>query len=346
MPRLPQPGGDQDVWGDILNNFLQVEHKADGTLKKAGDISKAKSDAAQALTDAAAAQSAANNAVQSVSAGANVSVDNSDPQNPIISASGVGGATDHGALTGLGDDDHPQYHTDARGDARYYTQSQIDTSLSGKSDTGHSHDGRYYTEAELDAGQLDNRYYTEGEVDTALSGKSDTTHNHDGDYATSTHNHDASYATAAQGSLADTSVQPGDNVSDLVNDANYATQTELSTHAGDTTSVHGIADTSALETQSGAQTKANTAESNANSYTDSEIAGLDVGNATQIQSRAVAATAPTDGQALVWNDTGSTWQPGDASGGASYIEGDGIAKVTVATTAPTSPNVGDIWVQT
>lgn len=30
-----------------------------------------------------------------------------------------GGVTDHGALTGLGDDDHTQYHTDARGDARY-----------------------------------------------------------------------------------------------------------------------------------------------------------------------------------------------------------------------------------
>lgn len=30
-----------------------------------------------------------------------------------------GGVTDHGALTGLGDDDHAQYHTDARGDARY-----------------------------------------------------------------------------------------------------------------------------------------------------------------------------------------------------------------------------------
>lgn len=29
------------------------------------------------------------------------------------------GVTDHGALTGLGDDDHSQYHNDARGDARY-----------------------------------------------------------------------------------------------------------------------------------------------------------------------------------------------------------------------------------
>ncbi len=29
------------------------------------------------------------------------------------------GVTDHGALTGLGDDDHTQYHNDSRGDARY-----------------------------------------------------------------------------------------------------------------------------------------------------------------------------------------------------------------------------------
>lgn len=27
---------------------------------------------------------------------------------------GASGVTDHGALTGLGDDDHSQYHTDAR----------------------------------------------------------------------------------------------------------------------------------------------------------------------------------------------------------------------------------------
>ncbi len=52
--------------------------------------------------------------------------------------------TDHGGLSGLGDDDHAQYHNDARGDARYYT------------------------ETELDAGQLDNRYFAETEhLDTS-----------------------------------------------------------------------------------------------------------------------------------------------------------------------------------
>jgi hypothetical protein len=37
----------------------------------------------------------------------------------INQAGGGGGVTDHGALTGLSDDDHAQYHNNARGDARY-----------------------------------------------------------------------------------------------------------------------------------------------------------------------------------------------------------------------------------
>jgi hypothetical protein len=44
------------------------------------------------------------------------------------------GVTDHGALTGLGDDDHPQYHTDARGDVRYYTKAGGDTHYDARYD--------------------------------------------------------------------------------------------------------------------------------------------------------------------------------------------------------------------
>lgn len=33
MARLPQPGGDDGTWGDILNEFLNVGHNSDGTLK-------------------------------------------------------------------------------------------------------------------------------------------------------------------------------------------------------------------------------------------------------------------------------------------------------------------------
>lgn len=36
MARLPVPGGDNDVWGTILNQYLLVAHNADGTLKSTG----------------------------------------------------------------------------------------------------------------------------------------------------------------------------------------------------------------------------------------------------------------------------------------------------------------------
>jgi|GEM_PF-3237858 len=34
MARLPKPGSDQGVWGDILNDYLLQSHNADGLLKK------------------------------------------------------------------------------------------------------------------------------------------------------------------------------------------------------------------------------------------------------------------------------------------------------------------------
>jgi hypothetical protein len=52
---------------------------------------------------------------------------------------GTGGDLDHGALNGLEDDDHPQYHNDARGDARYYTKAQVDAGLAGKANSSHGH---------------------------------------------------------------------------------------------------------------------------------------------------------------------------------------------------------------
>lgn len=98
-----------------------------------------------------------------------------------INQSGGGGTSDHGALTGLSDDDHSQYHNDTRGDARYYTQTQ------------------------LNAGQLNNIYYTETEVDILLSGKANTSHTHTKSQITDFS--DADYATAAQGSLAASALQ-------------------------------------------------------------------------------------------------------------------------------------------
>ncbi|HXH26668.1 MAG TPA: hypothetical protein VNG90_02145 [Candidatus Acidoferrum sp.] len=38
MVRLPNPGHDAGTWGNLLNDFLDVEHNADGTLKKSGSL--------------------------------------------------------------------------------------------------------------------------------------------------------------------------------------------------------------------------------------------------------------------------------------------------------------------
>ena len=84
------------------------------------------------------------------------------------------GATgnDHGALTGLGDDDHPQYLNTTRGDARYYTETEVDT-ISGainasKAALVHSHDDLYYTEAEVNT--------ISGNLNTSIGTKAATSH--------------------------------------------------------------------------------------------------------------------------------------------------------------------------
>lgn len=40
MARLPIPGSDTGKWGDVLNEFLGVEHNADGTLKSSASLDK------------------------------------------------------------------------------------------------------------------------------------------------------------------------------------------------------------------------------------------------------------------------------------------------------------------
>jgi hypothetical protein len=66
--------------------------------------------------------------------------------------------------------------------------------------------------------------------------------------------------------------------------------------------------------------------------------GTTNGNATLLQGRALADTAPTNGQAVVWDSANSTWKPGTVSGGggsdiggrawdsaAAYVQGDLVA---------------------
>lgn len=64
---------------------------------------------------------------------------------------GTAGVTDHGALTGLSDDDHPQYHNDTRGDVRY-TQKANNLSDVASASTALSNLGGVPTSRTVSAG--------------------------------------------------------------------------------------------------------------------------------------------------------------------------------------------------
>ena len=94
-------------------------------------------------------------------------------------------------ITGLSSLLSDKADVDHNHDARYYTETEVDTKLNGKANTAHTHDDRYYTETEVDTKLAskaasshthDDRYFTETEVTSKLAGKSDTTHNHNGVY--------------------------------------------------------------------------------------------------------------------------------------------------------------------
>jgi hypothetical protein len=74
----------------------------------------------------------------------------------------AGTVTDHGALTGLSDDDHPQYHNDARGDLRYW---QLSTDLATQAEL----DAEASTRASADTAEATAR----AAADTALDNRID-----------------------------------------------------------------------------------------------------------------------------------------------------------------------------
>lgn len=95
---------------------------------------------------------------------------------------GLGAATDHGALTGLDDDDHGLYHNDARGDARYFTEAEHIDSSAGAGDAGKP--------IKLDAdGQVDATMINDSDIDhNSITNTHNLTTDIDHDSITNTHN--------------------------------------------------------------------------------------------------------------------------------------------------------------
>lgn len=137
------PGADGGVTSVAGKTGVVTLVKADvglGSVDNTADTAKPVSTAqaaADALAVAKALVTAKGQLIGASGSGTPVAVpagtvDGQVPTRDAAAASGISwqtpaaGVTDHGLLTGLGDDDHTQYHTDTRGDVRYYTKAQAD----------------------------------------------------------------------------------------------------------------------------------------------------------------------------------------------------------------------------
>jgi hypothetical protein len=109
-----------------------------------------------------------------------------DLEDEIGSGGPGGGVSDHGELDGLSDDDHTQYFNQARGDVRYYTKSQIDSSLENKASNADLNllesrvdtlEGIDVPDSPDDIGAAfavhdhNSSYYTKAQIDTSLGAK-------------------------------------------------------------------------------------------------------------------------------------------------------------------------------
>lgn len=77
----------------------------------------------------------------------------------------AGVATNHALLSGLGSDDHIQYHTDARGDARYYTKPQVDALIGAGGSAGDISEKEYnFSNSQIVAENITDFAFSNSEV--------------------------------------------------------------------------------------------------------------------------------------------------------------------------------------
>jgi len=126
MTRLPIPGSDDNTWGDILNEYLQVEHNPDGTLKKAGQISAAAANASTALSTANTANATAN-AAQS-----DIDTHTTNTSNPhSVTKSQVGTNVEQLPLSYLDTDDTLAADSDTKVPSQQAVKAYVDNNVGG-----------------------------------------------------------------------------------------------------------------------------------------------------------------------------------------------------------------------
>jgi hypothetical protein len=138
-------------------------------------------------------------------------------------------------ISGIPSTFSPSAHTH---DDRYYTETETDTLLSGKSDTSHNHDSRYYTETEVDT--LLGGYATTSTATSTKNGLMSSTDKSKLDgVAANANNYSLPVAGASLGGVksgTDISIDGSGNVSvnndSHTHDTRYYTETEVSATLG------------------------------------------------------------------------------------------------------------------
>ena len=114
------------------------------------------------------------------------------------------------------------------------------------------------------------------------------------------------YATSAQGTKADSAVQPSDNISTLTNDSGFISDITSET-------IGDLSDVTLTSTSNGDILSYNGAVWVNTAAPPADISGSSVGQLADVDT---STTLPITGQALVWNGTDGEWQPGDVASDA------------------------------
>ncbi|MBC7746541.1 hypothetical protein H7Y40_01005 [Pedobacter sp.] len=179
MARLPQPGGDENTWGTILNDFLAAAHNLDGTLKNA-TINPTALNTGTPATGQVLSYDGTGFSWSTPSGSGSVPDASSSVKGLVQLTGDLGGTAANPTVPGLAskaDLSVLSSHTSNTANPHTVTKAQVGlANVDNTSDINKPVSTAAQTALNLKADSVD--VYTQGQVDTALSTKANTSHTH------------------------------------------------------------------------------------------------------------------------------------------------------------------------